>query len=87
MTNEKEKLECGFPPEVRTWTRRDMVECMPPVLDEETGEITFYCAICKKVKTVPEDQHVGYFTRRKSINNGFGVEGNVCRECEAAGGY
>jgi hypothetical protein len=85
-TIEKTKVD-PFPPEVRSHTTTTLNEWMPPVQDEETGEITYFCAVCGEVKTASDGESIGFFTSPDSFLSGWGASGNVCPECEAEGGY
>lgn len=84
MIKEKEIPPDSFPAECVTWERRTMKEYMPPVFDENTGEITYICAICGKEKTATHKEGVSYFLTSRDIpgHRAYLKEGYKCPECE-----
>jgi len=57
---------------------------MPPVLDEETQTVTYFCCLCEEVKKTPVDTPVTYFTRTAFPNDASGQSGYVCPQCEGS---
>jgi len=68
----------SFPPEVRTNNTRNAVEFMPPILDNETGVVEYYCVLCKQTKTAEPGEPINFFFKETA---GTSQSGNCCPEC------
>lgn len=73
--------EIRYEPAINT-NIKEMSDFMPPVLDEETGKITYFCVLCNQTKTAEADEPINFFFEETVRNYGeTNRQGNCCPEC------